>query len=156
MLWQTFWYIICLFMFITSWRNNNYCNFQGQLMCQLKTIVHCKNVIFFTFNYHYLAHNRPKWSTLYVLYPCVTYRTLYEIFTLHHKTKVGQVHNFRKKLTKFHIFRYIVVIIITIWFKESMENVVINILVYYMSSYVHYYLKKITVIAFFKVKWCAS
>ena len=34
----------------------------------------------------------------------------------------------------------------------SMGNVVTNILVYYMSSYVHYYLKKITVIAFFKVK----
>ena len=33
-----------------------------------------------------------------------------------------------------------------------MGNVVTNILVYYMSSYVHYYLKKITVTAFFKVK----
>ena len=33
-----------------------------------------------------------------------------------------------------------------------MGNVVINILVYYMSFYVHYYLKKITVIACFKVK----
>ena len=38
----------------------SYCIFQGQMMCQLKTMVHCKNVNFFTFNYLYLAHNRPK------------------------------------------------------------------------------------------------
>ena len=69
---------------------------------------------FFTFSYLYLAHNTPKLSTLYVLYPCVTYSTLHEIFTLQHKTKVGQVHNFSKIFTKFQIFRQVIIIIITI------------------------------------------
>ena len=27
-------------------KNNSYCIFQGQMMCQLKTMVHCKSVIF--------------------------------------------------------------------------------------------------------------
>ena len=35
----------------------SYCIFKVKLMCQLETVVHCKNVAFFTFNYLYLAHN---------------------------------------------------------------------------------------------------
>ena len=93
---------------------------------------------FVTLNYLYLAHNTSKWSTLYILYHYVTYGILYKIFTSQHKMKVGQGRNFIKILTKFQVFRQVMIIIITIWCNKSVENVMTHILVYYMNSYTNY------------------
>ena len=55
-----------------------------------------------------------------------------------HKVKVGQGCNFSKILTKFQDFREVIIIIITIWCNKSVENIMTNILVYYMNSYTNY------------------
>ena len=138
MLWQTFWYIISLSILTNTWENSGFCIFQGQVTCQVETLILCKNVACVTSNYLYLAHNTSKWSTLYALYLCVTYEALYKIFMLQHKMKVGEGRNFSKIFTNFQILRYVVITIITIWRQKSMENVVTNILVYYMNSYTNY------------------
>ena len=91
MLWQTFWYIISLFILTTTWENNGFCIFQGQMTCQVETMILCKNATCVTLNYLFLAHNTSKWSTWYVLYICVMYRALYKIFTLQHKMKKVRV-----------------------------------------------------------------
>ena len=80
MLWQTFWYITSFFILTATWENDGSCIFQGQVICQVEMTILCKNVTFVTLNYLYLAHNTSKWSTLYILYHYVTYRTLYKIF----------------------------------------------------------------------------
>ena len=105
MLWQTFWYIISLFILTTTCENDGSCIFQGQVTCQVEMTILCKNVTFVTLNYFYYAHNTSKCGTLYVLYHYVTYRTLHTIFTSQHKMKVGQRRNFSKMLTKFQVFR---------------------------------------------------
>ena len=138
MLWQTFWYITSLFILTATWENDGSCIFQGQVICQVEITILCKNVTFFTLNYLYLAHNTSKWSTLYILYHYVTYGILYKIFTSQHKMKVGQGRNFSKILTKFQVFRQVIIIIITIWCNKSVENVMTHILVYYMNSYTNY------------------
>ena len=56
MLWRTYWYIISLFILTTTWENNDFCIFQGQMTCQVKTMILWKNVICVTLNYLYLAH----------------------------------------------------------------------------------------------------
>ena len=112
--------------------------FKGQMTCRVESTILCKNVTFVTLKYLYLAHNTSKCSTLYVLYYCVPGRKLYKILTAQHKMKVGQGRNFSKILSKFQIFRYVTVILFTIWLNKLMGNVMANILVYYMNSYTNY------------------
>ena len=57
--------------------------------------------------------------------------------------KVGQGRNFSDILTNFKFLGIkVIIIMITIWCNKSMENVVANILVYYKSVYINYYLRK--------------
>ena len=85
---------ISLFILTTTWENNGFCIFQGQMTRQVETMILCKSVACVTLNFLYLDHNTSKLSTWYVLYICVMYRTLYKIFTLQHKMKVGESRNF--------------------------------------------------------------
>ena len=50
MLWQTFWYIISLFILTTTWENDGSYIFQGQVICQVEMTILCKNVTFVTLN----------------------------------------------------------------------------------------------------------
>ena len=64
-----------------------------------------QKLLFFIFNPRHLAHNVPKWNTLYDLSFCITYYTISKIFSSHHWPKISEGPKFLQKSNKFSKFQ---------------------------------------------------